>query len=67
MTEILLNQPSNDLLIKEENQLDWNKVLERLKKTFDKCERARDRMLITKGKKNYTIYNLECSINIANN
>ena len=34
MTEILLNQPSNDLLIKEENQLDWNKVLERLKKTF---------------------------------
>jgi len=34
MTETLLNQPSNDFLIKEENQLDWNKVLESLKKTF---------------------------------
>ena len=34
MTEILLNQPSNDLLVKEENQLNWNKVLEKLKKTF---------------------------------
>ena len=34
MTEILLNQPSNDLLIKEENQLDWNEVLEKFKKTF---------------------------------
>ena len=34
MTEMLLNQSSNDLSIKEENQLDWNKVLERLKKTF---------------------------------
>ena len=34
MTEILLNQSSNDLLVKEENQLDWNKVLEKLKKTF---------------------------------
>ena len=34
MTEILLNQSSNDLLVKEENQLNWNKVLEKLKKTF---------------------------------
>ena len=34
MTEILLNQPSNDLLVKEENQLNWDKVLEKLKKTF---------------------------------
>ena len=34
MTEILLNQPSNDLLVKEENQLNWNMVLEKLKKTF---------------------------------
>ena len=34
MTEILLNQPSNDLLAKEENQLNWNMVLEKLKKTF---------------------------------
>ena len=34
MTKILLNQPSSDLLVKEENQLDWNKVLEKLKKTF---------------------------------
>lgn len=34
MTEISLNQSSNDFLIKEENQLDWNKVLARLKKTF---------------------------------
>ena len=34
MTEILLNQSSNDLLVKEENQLNWNKILEKLKKTF---------------------------------
>ena len=34
MTEILLNQPSNDLLVKEENQLNWNKVLEKLNITF---------------------------------
>lgn len=34
MTERLLNQPSNDLLVKEENQLNWNMVLEKLKKTF---------------------------------
>ena len=34
MTEILLNQSSNDLLVKEENQLNWNMVLEKLKKTF---------------------------------
>ena len=34
MTDILLNQPSNDPLVKEENQLNWNKVLEKLKKTF---------------------------------
>jgi len=34
MTEILLNQSSNDLLVKEENQLNWNEVLEKLKKTF---------------------------------
>ena len=34
MTDILLNQSSNDLLVKEENQLNWNKVLEKLKKTF---------------------------------
>ena len=34
MTEILLNQSSDDLLVKEENQLNWNKVLEKLKKTF---------------------------------
>ena len=34
MTEILLNQPSNDLLVKEENQLNWNEVLEKLKKNF---------------------------------
>ena len=34
MTEISLNQSSNYFLAKEENQLDWNKVVERLKKTF---------------------------------
>tara|TARA_Y100000294_G_C8323444_1_gene243615 strand:+ start:98 stop:337 length:240 start_codon:yes stop_codon:yes gene_type:complete len=34
MTETLVNQSSNDFLIKEENQLDWNKVLESSKKTF---------------------------------
>ena len=34
MTKILLNQPSSDHFIKEENQLNWNEVLEKLKKTF---------------------------------
>ena len=34
MTKILLNQPSSDHLVKEENQLNWNEVLEKLKKTF---------------------------------
>jgi len=34
MAKILLNQPSSDHLIKEENQLNWNEVLEKLKKTF---------------------------------
>ena len=34
MTEISLKQSSNYFLAKEENQLDWSKVMERLKKTF---------------------------------
>jgi len=34
MTKILLSQPSSDHLVKEENQLNWNEVLEKLKKTF---------------------------------
>ena len=34
MTKILLNQPSSDHVVKEEHQLNWNKVLEKLKKTF---------------------------------
>ena len=34
MTEILSKQSSNILSVKEENLLDWSKVLEMLKKTF---------------------------------
>ena len=34
MTKILLNQPPSDHFVKEENQLNWNEVLEKLKKTF---------------------------------
>jgi len=34
MTKISLNQPSSDHLVKEENELNWNEVLEKLKKTF---------------------------------
>jgi len=34
MTEILSNQPLTEHLVKEENQLNWNEVLEKFKKTF---------------------------------
>ncbi len=34
MNEILLNQHSNNLLIKEENQLNWNEILQKLNKSF---------------------------------
>tara|TARA_B100000029_G_scaffold302727_1_gene295558 strand:- start:3497 stop:4888 length:1392 start_codon:yes stop_codon:yes gene_type:complete len=34
MTEILPNKSSNVLLVKEENQLNWNEVLEKFKKNF---------------------------------
>ena len=34
MTEILSNQPLSEHLVKEENQLDWNEVLKKFKKTF---------------------------------
>ena len=34
MKEMLSNQPPSVLVAKEENQLDWNEVLENLKKTF---------------------------------
>ena len=34
MTEILSNQPLSEHLVKEENQLNWNEVLEKFKKTF---------------------------------
>ena len=34
MTEILSNKSSNVLLVKEENQLNWNEVLEKFKKNF---------------------------------
>ena len=31
MTEILSKQPSNVLLVKEENQLEWNEILKKFK------------------------------------
>ena len=34
MSKMLLNQPSRSPLVKEENQLNWNEILEKLKKTF---------------------------------
>ena len=34
MTEILSKQPSNVLLVKEENQLEWNEILKKFKITF---------------------------------
>ena len=34
MSEILSNQPLSEHLVKEENQLNWNEVLEKFKKTF---------------------------------
>ena len=34
MKEMLPNKIPNTLLAKEENQLSWNEVLEKLKKTF---------------------------------
>ena len=34
MKEMLSNQPPSVLVAKEENQLNWNEVLENLKKTF---------------------------------
>ncbi len=48
MTEILLNQSSNDLLVKEENQLNWNKVLEKLK--------TDEKVSITKNKARHICY-----------